>query len=254
MKYCPKCKSRAEDSATTCAKCGGPVRRMGEAPPEPSPPAAAPTLSPVAQKSSAAAPPSSSREAAVPPASPPREGATSKKPQPPAAVPPAPVATTPRPVASPEAKYSLAGEPALTMELQGLQHAVAAGQRRVGILGATAALLCMLLVTVLIWRHFHEVFQYAETSDVEFIPVANEQAVEIRYQPKSAGRLQITRIGTDQTEQLTEFIEPRKDGFGRGEFAWQGSDTPKVRFVVKHRRGWSLREQTWSLATRGRSN
>ena len=114
-------------------------------------------------------------------------------------------------------------------------------------LGSAAALLFFVLLSALIWRHFHEVFQYAETAEVEFVPTAHGGGVEIRYAPRSEGRLQITRKGSHQTEQLTEFIERQGDGFRNKEFRWDGPDTPTARFVVKYRRGWSLHEQNWSM-------
>lgn len=223
MKYCPKCKLRASDDGQTCASCGGPLRIMGTAPPEPPPIAAVVAVSKAGPEQSQT----------HPPAAPVR-----KIPEP---IPAAAVAhATQSGPASPPAK--LPPETALSLQLQGLQHAVIQSRRRLCVLAGAAAGLLFLLILLLTWRHFSKVFEFAEIAEVTFDPTDSGTSVEIRYTPKSAGRFEITRTTPRQSEQLTEVIA-QSPAFSQQKFLY---DAQQAKFRVQYRRGWSLQEQTWS--------
>lgn len=222
------------------------MRTMGAAPPEP-PPAPAPAPASRAAPAAAPAPAVQAVATRTPPAAPPPKAAPPKvaaSPPPAPPSPPTPVAMASAALSAPPAKLS-AADAQLTLQLQGLQHEVARSRKRLWILGGAAAALLLLLIGILIWRHYAEVFQFAEISSVEFHPTSPGASVEIAYTAKSAGRFEITRTTSRQTEQLTDFIAEKSGDYSQQRFFWRDQNPEPAQFRVRFRSGWSLKEQAW---------
>lgn len=233
MKYCLACKTVVPDANSTCPKCGAAVRSLGGGSPaapvagQPAPPVLPPSL-----PAPLIPPRSPVVSAAVPPAAP-------RAPVPQASAPP-PVAAVPERFSSgPLAPASLPAEAAdLVLQLAGLQHAVQTSQKRIWWLTGVAGLLAVLLISILIWRHFSEVFSYALIEDLKL--TSTGRGVVIDYRPTSAGRVDFQRKTDIRTEQLTEFVEAVSESSPQRKFSWEGHSGDQPRFQARFRQGWSL--------------
>lgn len=142
-----------------------------------------------------------------------------------------------------------AGDPEqLVLRLQGLQHEVGRSRRRMYILAGLAAALMLLFVLLLVSLYVGNVNQYATVSHVDILPSDESPgAVEIRYLPATAGKVEFIRETAGRTETLIEHATPTvADSKNEPRFTWGGSKSAGV-IRVKYRDGWRIVDKSWPI-------
>lgn len=144
----------------------------------------------------------------------------------------------------------LGGTPAeadLTMQLQGMQHAVRRSRLALYVAGGLALVLTALFVLLLAGWHFYEVRQYADVAELDVrLRAGSPSEAEIRFVRRNSGKVEFVRETAGRTETLIDHgfhdfaaMSPEK------RFAWSGGGSDEFKIRVRVRDGWRTREELW---------
>ena len=186
-----------------------------------------------------------------------------------------PSPTNPSPIPNPRSSPARAPNPGpapgvapseaeLRHRLQGLQHAVDKGRGRVRRLAIIAIGLAVLLVVLVAALYVYRVTRYAEVREVEAVAAATGPGAEIRYEARSAGKVEFVRESEGLVETLTQYAQPdaapaaepapgaksAPPGGMTGRFQWSGRPGDKGTLKVTYRSGLALVTRDLPVADR----
>lgn len=155
----------------------------------------------------------------------------------------------------------------LMLQLQGLQEAVEAGKARTAFLGCASVALGLVMVAVLVWLYFSDIFRYAPLQELNLV-TATEAQVEgpnavrapdgtvdagtalLRFRPSGKGLVEFELTNDAGSQTLIEHI-PALSEYQQTEFRMTGAiprePGQRARLRVRYRRFFSYATETWEL-------
>ena len=128
-----------------------------------------------------------------------------------------------------------------------MQHNVAKSSARIRWLTVLAGLMAVLLVGALVYIRYSYVMQFAEVEQIKIVPSARRAgAVDISYQPVTAGKIEFVRKTDDRLETLLDYADNAKSMSEAKQFTWAGNDSRPFTVTVRWRQGWGLVDEKWS--------
>jgi hypothetical protein len=139
-----------------------------------------------------------------------------------------------------------AAEPALALQLQGLERDVRRSRATLRLFGALALLACSLFVALLVGLHFYDVMQYAEVTELTVQATDGKPGeAEIAFIRRNAGIVEFVREMAGLRETLIDHGRQDAGGSGEQRFSWSGSETDDYTIRARVRDGWSTAEKVW---------
>jgi hypothetical protein len=144
-------------------------------------------------------------------------------------------------------------EPALALQLQGLEHDVRRSRATLRLFGALALLASSLFVALLVGLHFYDVMQYAEVTELTVQSMEGRPGeAEITFIRRNAGIVEFVREMAGLRETLIDHGRQVAGDAGEQKFSWSGgSESDDYTIRARVRDGWSTAEKVW-LARNGK--
>jgi hypothetical protein len=138
-------------------------------------------------------------------------------------------------------------EPALSLQLQGLQHEVQRSRTTLRLFGALALLASFFFVALLVGLHFYDVMQYAEVAELSVrSPEGKPGEAEIKFVRRSSGLVEFVREMAGRQETLIDHGRQTAGGGGEQKFSWSGSESDDYTIRARVREGWGTTERVWT--------